>query len=147
MLSRGKGWEIARPLYLYRLHPNSLLHTQIQPSNQSYQVLAKYAPDQLYLYPEESMQRSKTGARYSQKLWLRIAEMELLTGDRKAVLQTTEFLEQGGVFEKKAKLIRWFTYLGRAGSFYYRWRKRSQYRYRPDWETLFTTLVGPLTLD
>jgi hypothetical protein len=81
-----------------------------------------------------------------QKFWLRIAEMELLTGDRRAVLEATDFLQQDGPFQKKAMQIKWFTYLGRAGSIYYRWRKRHGYRYRPDWDVLFTTLFGSLAL-
>jgi glycosyltransferase involved in cell wall biosynthesis len=146
MLSHGKGWEIARPLYLYRLLPGSILQTQIAPSGQAYRILAKYAPELLHLYPEEAEQGTKDASYLLQKFWLRIIEMELLTGDRKTILTATDFLEQDGPFGKKARLIRWFAYLGRLGSVFYRWRKRRGHRHRPDWEIIFKALAGSLAL-
>jgi glycosyltransferase involved in cell wall biosynthesis len=147
LLSRGKGWEIARPLYLYRLHPTSMLYTKTGPSDQSYRLLAKYAPEQLYLYPEESAQRQKTDIQYNQKFWLRILEMELLTGDRQAILGASKFLERRGNFKKEAALLKLFVALEPFSRIYYQWRKRRQYRHRPDWEALFSGMVGSLKLD
>ena len=148
MLSRGKGWEIAKPLYLYRLHPNSLTYSEIAASDQSYRFLVKYAPQLLHLYyPEDSAQHPKSDPWHIERYWLRIAAYEALTGDRRSVLQAVNFFRQDGPFKKEAKLISWFSSLGRLGSIYYKWHRRNKYRHRPDLEKFLTALVGELALE
>ena len=146
MLGRGRGWEISDPLYLYRWNPNSLLHTQTRPSDQGYRMLVNYTPELLPLHPETSP-RPKTGAYYQEKSWRWIAQLGLLAGDRQAVEQAVAVLKRYGPLTNETRLVRAFTYLGRAGHVFYKWRKRHQFRHRPDWEKLFTGLVGPLALD
>jgi hypothetical protein len=146
MLSYGKGWEIARPLYLYRLHPKSISLTQIKPSDHSYRLLVKYTPELLHQYPETSTWSKKPSTWYKQIQWRWIAQLELLAGDRRAVLQTSDLIERYGPLSTETRLIKLFSYLGRVGQIYYRWRKRHQYRHRPDWEKLFTDMVGTLAL-
>jgi len=147
MLSHGKGWEIAKPLYLYRLQPKSVSYSSTASSDELFRFLVKYTPQLLHLYyPEGSTQVSKSDPWPVQRFWFRIAAYEALTGDRGAVLKALEFFKDGP-FKKEARLIRWFTYLGQLGSFYYRWHRHRKYRHRPDLEKFFTTLVGPLALE
>jgi glycosyltransferase involved in cell wall biosynthesis len=147
MLSHGKGWEIAQPLYVYRLHPQGLSLTQIKPSDHSYRLLVKYAPELLHTHPGMSGWSKKSGTWYKQTQWRWIAQLELLAGDRTAVLQTARFLEQYGPLTTETNLVKLFAYLGRLGQIYYAWRKRHQYRHCPDWERLFTNMVGSLALE
>jgi glycosyltransferase involved in cell wall biosynthesis len=148
ILSRGKGWEIATPLYLYRLHPDSMMNSEVTPSDQSYRLLVKYTPELLPLYyPGLSTWMPKPATWSTTHYWMRIATYEALTGDRKALCRTADFLEEAGLFKKQARLIRWFSYLGRAGALGYRWFRRDKYRHRPDLEKFFTDLYGPLTLN
>src|SRR5262249_14696189 len=51
MLKRGRGWEIAEPLHLYRLRPKSLSQ-DINFYREQRRVRAKYAPESLNHYPE-----------------------------------------------------------------------------------------------
>ena len=148
MLSYGKGWEIAKPLYLYRLHPSSLSYAEFAASDQSYRFLVKYAPQLLPLYySEDSAQHPKSDPLHIERYWLRIAAYEALTGDREIVLEAVDFFKRDGAFKKEARLITWFSYLGRLGSIFYGWHRRNKYRHRPDLEKFFTALVGPLALD
>jgi glycosyltransferase involved in cell wall biosynthesis len=145
MMRYGKGWEIANPLYLYRLHVDSLAYGKIAPSDELYRILVKYTPELLHLYyPNSSTWLPKPDAWHAQNYWLRIAAYETLTGDHRAIHRAVDFLERGQSFKKEAKLIRLFTYLGRMGTIYYRWHRRHKYRHRPDLEKIFTALVGPL---
>jgi glycosyltransferase involved in cell wall biosynthesis len=147
MLGQGKGWEIAKPLYLYRLHPGSLLQNEIQPTDHAYRVIAKYVPELLHLYFPTGTFQAKPISWHRQYYWLRVAMYEALTGDQQAILHAVNFLDKDGPFKDEAKLIRWFTYFGSFGTTCYRWYRRNKYRHRPDLEKLFTDLVGPLWLD
>lgn len=144
MLRCGRGWELAEPLYLYRLQPTSMAYAQIAPTDELYRLMVKYAPDLLHLhFPEETFQQ-KSVSWHQQYYWLRIAAYEALTGDRETLLQAANFLDRDGPLKKEARAIRWFTYLGPFGVAYYKWHRRNKYRHRPDWEKLFSDLVGPL---
>ncbi|MFZ5910084.1 MAG: glycosyltransferase family 2 protein [Chloroflexota bacterium] len=148
MLSYGKGWEIAKPLYLYRLHPKSISRSKIAPSDELYRFLVKYTPDLLHLhYPEDAIQNPKSESWHVQHYWLRIAAYEALTGDRKSILDAVNFLDRDGPLKKEAMLIRWFSYMGRWGSSYYGWYKRHKYRHRPDLEKYLTGLMGQLAIE
>ena len=146
MLHFGKGWELASPMYLARLRPISMSSTQTGPSDQSYRVVAKYIPELLHLYQEESAQQTTEVVSRDQQFWLKIARLELLTGDRRAVIQALDFLERDGIYEKQARKIRWLN-LGHISSIYLRWRKSHTHRHRPDWEKLLANFVGPLSLE
>jgi len=147
LLNHGKGWEIAKPLYLYRLHPQGLSLTQIKPSDHSYRLLAKYTPELLPAHSGVSGWSKQPATWYKQIQWRWIAQLELLAGDRRAVYQTAGILKRYGPLSTETKLIRLFSYLGRAGRIFYGWRKRDYYRHRPDWERVFTGMVGPLALE
>jgi glycosyltransferase involved in cell wall biosynthesis len=129
MLKRGKGWEIAEPLHVYRLSPNSLSQTHYQRHRR---VREKYAPESLIHFPEIEKRTSK---------WYFIGSLELITGDQTAVRRAAEHLGNDG-FLRAAKLMRWRSYLGTIGSLYYKWRNRNHYRRRPDWERLFAPLLS-----
>ncbi len=146
MLSRGKGWEIARPLYLRRLDPSSMGPSQTSVSDQPYRLLVKYVPELLHLYPEEASQEIIDETIFQKKLWKRIADLELMAGDRHAVLQALNYLDQDERFAKKARRIKSDVSLGWMGNFYHNWRNRHNYQHRPDWEKMFTAMVGSLTL-
>lgn len=148
MLSYGKGWEMAEPLYLYRLHPKSITRSKIAPSDELYRFLVKYAPQLLHLhFPETTSQASAPDAWHVQHYWLRIAAYEVLTGDRQAILEAVSFFDRVGPLQKDAKLIKWFTYLGRIGQVAYRRYRWNKYRHRPDLEKLLNNQFGPLTLE
>lgn len=148
MLSYGKGWEIANPLYLYRLHPNSISRSKIAPTDELYRFLVKYTPDLLHLhYPNGSGQQTKSDPWHAQRYWLRIAAYEALTGDRKTVLQAVDFIGRDGPFKREAMWIRWFTYLGFLGTTFYKWYRRNKYRHRPDLEKYLTGLLGGFALE
>jgi glycosyltransferase involved in cell wall biosynthesis len=148
MLRYGKGWEIASPLYVYRLQADSLAYRKIAPSDEAHRILVKYTPELLHLYyPKASTWIPKPDGWHVENYWLRIAAYEALTGDRRAVNTAVDFLERGASFKKEARLIRGFTYLGRLGTICYQWYRRHKYRHRPDLEKFFTALVGPLALN
>jgi glycosyltransferase involved in cell wall biosynthesis len=132
LLTKGKGWEIADHLYLYRLQPSSLSREK-DHVEQCYRVRAKYAPHSLAHIPKPPKEPSN--------VWHSIAGFELLAGDRRAVRQAAEFLE--GEYATSARRMRWLSYLGRMGYTCFRWRNRSQFRYRrrTDWEELFAPFL------
>ena len=86
MLEQNKGWEIAAPLYLYRLLPASFSTTHSEASA----VRAKYAKAQLASYatifsqplsPSQSAARGKDYIGY----WRNLAFLELIAGDNRVV--------------------------------------------------------------
>jgi glycosyltransferase involved in cell wall biosynthesis len=131
MLKRGRGWEIAEPLHLYRLCPNSLSQ-DIDFYREQRRVRAKYAPQSL----EHSPEREKLSSR-----WVDIASLELMSGNQIAVRRAAEYLERDG-YANAARRMRWRSYLGTLGYLYYKWRNRNYYRHRPDWEQLFAPLLS-----
>lgn len=133
LLTKGKAWEIAEHLHLYRLQPGSLSR-QKDHNEQGYRVRAKYAPHTLAHIPKPSNEPSS--------VWSSIAGFELLAGDGRAVRQAAAYLESE--FAGTGRRLRWLSYLGRLGYRFYRWRNPSGYRYqrRQDWEQLFAPLLG-----
>jgi glycosyltransferase involved in cell wall biosynthesis len=133
LLTKGKGWEIAEPLYLYRLQPGSLSRRK-DHIEQGYRARAKYAPHTLAHIPKPSHEPSS--------VWHSIAGFELLARDGRAVCQAADFLESE--FARTARRMRWLNYLGRLGYLCFRWRNPSKYRYRRrlDWEQTFAPLLG-----
>jgi glycosyltransferase involved in cell wall biosynthesis len=130
MLAEGKGWEIAEPLHLYRIQPNSMSHS-LEFYQEAVRARVKYASQTVDHWPEPPG-----------SCWNSIASLEILAGDGGAVRRASDFLDQEA--PTTARRLRWLSYLGRAGYLYYRWRSRSscRYRHRPDWETLFAPLLG-----
>jgi glycosyltransferase involved in cell wall biosynthesis len=131
MLKRGRGWEIAEPLHVYRLRPNSLSQDMNFYLEQR-RVREKYAPESL----KHSPKREKLMSR-----WIDIASLELITGDRIAVRRAADYLEKDG-YNSAARGMRWRSYLGAVGWLYYQWRNRHYYRHRPDWEQLFAPFLS-----
>jgi hypothetical protein len=131
MLARGKGWEIAEPLHLYRIQPNSMSRS-IEFYRQGLRVYAKYVSQTFDHSPKPPDGDSNT--------WYSIAGLELLAGDGATVRRAAELLKPEA--PTTARRLRWLSYLGRAGYLCYRWRNPSRYRYRrrPDWEELFAKL-------
>ncbi len=133
MLSRGRGWEIAEPLHLYRLQPNSL-SSSAEFNRQIRRVRQKYAP--------QALNRGAPGPPRPSSVWLDVARFELIAGCAKLVRQAADALEQDG-FPSNARRLRWRSYLGRPVSRYYRWRNRNTVQRRPDWEELFAPFLDP----
>jgi glycosyltransferase involved in cell wall biosynthesis len=131
MLKRGRAWEIAEPLQLYRVRPNSWSQ-EMAYYRECRRVRQKYAPESLNRFPE----REKLISR-----WFQIASLELIAGDQIAIRQAAEYLEKDG-YVSAARLMRWRTYLGPVSRMYYRWRNRDHYRHRPDWEQLFSPFLS-----
>jgi glycosyltransferase involved in cell wall biosynthesis len=131
MLKRGRGWEIAEPLHLYRLRPNSLSQ-DMNFYREQRRVREKYAPESLNHYPKIEKRISR---------WVDIASLELMTGDQIAVRRAAEYLEKDG-YASAARRMRWRSYLGALGYLYYKWRNRNDYRHRPDWEQLFAPFLS-----
>jgi len=130
MLKRGRGWEIAEPLHLYRLRPTSW-GQDIKFYREQVRAREKYAPESLSRFPEIEKRISR---------WFEVASLELITGDKTAIRCAAEGLERDG-FERAARRMRWRTYLGPVSRVYYRWRNHNYYRHRPDWEQLFAPLL------
>src|SRR5215510_1816606 len=130
MLTRGRGWEIAQPLQLYRLRPNSW-GQDMNFYREQRRAREKYAPESLSRFPEIEKRISR---------WFEIGRLELMTGDKVAVRRSAEYLEQDGLVGS-ARRMRWRSYLGPVSREYYRWRNRNYYRQRPDWEQLFAPLL------
>lgn len=136
MLARGKGWEVAEPLHLFRIQPNSMSRS-IEFYRQALRARVKYASQAVDRWPNPP-----------ESCWSSIARLELLAGDGLAVRRATGFLDHDA--PKTARRLRWLSHLGRVGYLCYRWRNRSshRYRHRPDWERLFAPFLGasdPLT--
>jgi glycosyltransferase involved in cell wall biosynthesis len=130
LLTYGKGCEIAEPLYLYRIQPNSMSRS-IEAQRQSIRARSKYAPQTV----DPSAQ-----ARDEVSAWGFIAGLELLAGNGPAVRRAADYHEETGT---KANWARWLSYFGRLGYQYYRLWDCSgfRYRHRPDWESLFKPLL------
>jgi glycosyltransferase involved in cell wall biosynthesis len=133
MLTRGKGWEIAEPLHLWRIQPHSMSKSSDFPY-QALRARAKYAPQTVDRWPKPP-EKGDSG-------WYLIASLELLGGDGNAVRQAAHLLEPEA--PRAARRLRWLSYWRRVGYICYRWRHRSRdrYRRRPDWEQLFAPLLG-----
>ena len=131
MLKRGRGWEIAEPLQLYRLRPNSW-GQDMNFYREQRRAREKYAPESLNRFPEREKRISR---------WFDIASLELITGDQIAVRSAAEYLEKDG-YVSEARLLRWRSYLGTVSYMYYKWRNRNDYRHRPDWEQLFSPFLS-----
>jgi glycosyltransferase involved in cell wall biosynthesis len=132
MLTKGKCWELADPLHLYRLRPHSLSKGR-EHAEQARRVRIKYAPE--YASHYEEPQGQVAGG------WYQIAVLELLVGDGKAARQATNFLR--AEVPGTAARIRALSYLGEPGRILYKWRnpQKRPYRRRRDWEQLFEPLL------
>lgn len=133
MLHRGKGWEIAEPLYLYRIQPGSMSKGK-DAYLQSLRARAKYQPDALTHYAKLPPEPST--------FWYGVAVIEFSAGNIMAARRAISFFErQTGSL---ARRMRWLSRLGRLGYALYRWRNPSRfsYRRRPDWEEVFAPLLG-----
>jgi glycosyltransferase involved in cell wall biosynthesis len=133
MLRRGNGWEIAEPLYLYRIMPSSMSKTR-DAQRQGLQVRIKYAPETAHYYRDR--EETKCNG------WYSIAVLELLAGEGNAVRQAADFLRPEA--PKTAHRLQWLSYLGKFGRLLYQRRHptaRTLVR-RSDWEQLFEPLLA-----
>jgi glycosyltransferase involved in cell wall biosynthesis len=134
LLTRGKGWEIAEPLHLYRIQPESMSRS-VDFHLQGIRTRTKYAPETLVDWPAPPKEAPSA--------WGFIAGLELMAGDGGAVRRATDrFAGEGGP-ARTARRLRWLSYLGRLGGACYAWRNRhdARYRHRRDWERLFRSLL------
>jgi glycosyltransferase involved in cell wall biosynthesis len=131
LLTRGKAWELAEPLHLYRLQANSLSKGK-EHGEQSRQIRAKYAPELSSAWRRELPQGS---------FWQHIARLALISGDMRAVRRAAVNMKEEGPFESEANRMVLRTFFGKSGSLYYRWRNRDGYRRRSDLETQFSRLL------
>jgi glycosyltransferase involved in cell wall biosynthesis len=129
LLTKGKGWELAKQLHLYRVQPNSRSRRK-DHWHQARGIRLKYAPEYAVHY------RSRQNAIIAGG-WYTVAVMELLAGEGEAVRQTTKFLR--AEFPGVAARLRLLSYLGSLGRFLYKRRnpQKRAFRRRRDWERLF----------
>ena len=90
MLKRGRAWEIAEPLHLYRVRPNSW-GQDMNFYREQRRAREKYAPESLNRFPEREKRISR---------WFDIASLELITGDQNAVRRAAEHLEKDGYVQR-----------------------------------------------
>ena len=141
MLEGRIGWEIAEPLYLYRVLPASFSKTHTE----GFEVRAKYSPellDDLLAFchvgtPEEACQ---SNGELEAGFWWHIGFLEALTKDHGTVLRVANKLEELGR-DRSARRFRLRAYSGMLGQLYHSWKWRSHYRHRPDLEQLLAPLV------
>jgi glycosyltransferase involved in cell wall biosynthesis len=131
LLTQGKGWEIAKHLHLYRVRPASLSRSN-EHLEQAYRVRLKYAPEFI---------KAATKPPQQQSVWRSIAGLELLSGDMRSMRCAIKRMRQDGASGSEANALLLRSFLGGAGSAYYRWRNRLRYRHRRDWEQLFLALI------
>jgi glycosyltransferase involved in cell wall biosynthesis len=134
ILQRGKGWDMAKPLLLYRLRPQSMSRNG-EFRRQGIQARLKYAPQTLRHVSEPQDAASS--------IWGWIGSLELLAGNRVAARYAAARLECEG--SPMAKRLRWLSYFGRVGYGLYNWRYNGtgyQYKHRPDWEKAFAPLLA-----
>jgi glycosyltransferase involved in cell wall biosynthesis len=131
MLARGRAWEIAEVLQLYRVRPNSWSQ-DMNFYRVQHRAREKYAPQFRNRFPKIEKRVSR---------WFEIADLELMSGDNMAVRCAADHLEKDG-FASAAKLLRWRTYVGPLSQTYHRWRNRNYYRQRLDWEQLFAPILS-----
>jgi glycosyltransferase involved in cell wall biosynthesis len=134
LLTRGKGWEVAEPLHLYRIQPESMSRS-VDFHLQGIRTRAKYAPETLADWPEPPKEATSA--------WGFIAGLELMAGDGGAVRRAADRFEGEGGPSRTVKRLRWLSYLGRLGGACYAWRNGHDFRYRHrrDWERLFGSLL------
>jgi glycosyltransferase involved in cell wall biosynthesis len=144
MLTSAPGWEIAEPLYAYRVSPTSFSRTH----REGIAVRQKYTPDLLQMYLDmfelkrEALPASRctsAGANY----WRHMTVLELISGDIAASQQTlNEFcrLGGGGLMAMKLRLA---CSLNRHGIALLRRRYAARYRARSDLEATIRHLVSP----
>jgi len=131
LLTKGKGWEIAEHLHLYRLRSNSLSRG-MEHAQESRRVRAKYAPELLDALSKNLPPKS---------FWQHIARLELISGDPKSVLQAARFMRKEGPFESEASRMIARSLISRFNPTYYTRRNFDKYRHRRDWEELFWPLL------
>lgn len=132
MLNGRKGWETAEPLYLYRLLPKSFSGTHTE----GICARVKYAPetldDFLTFYPQ-LRDNEAPKAPPNSNFWRHIGFMELLAGDKGAILTSADNLELAGN-RRSAMLLRMRALTGKIGQTYYSRKWKHKYRHRPDLE-------------
>ena len=135
LLTRGKGWEIAKALHLYRIQPGSMSRN-LDFYRQNLRVREKYAPETAgYEYYRRQVPPVNNSP------WSFIAGLELLARDAHAVRQVANFIEPDNI--KTAQWLRKISSWGPIGYAWYRLYDRSEhhYRRRRDWERLFSPLL------
>lgn len=133
MLSCGKGWEIAEPLYLYRIMPASMSKS-LEFHRQGIRARVKYAPESARLYRQPQDDDLRTG-------WYNIAALEFSAGENEALRKAVEFLKPE--VPRTAQRMRWLSYLGAFARLLYRWRNPwvRSFERRLDWEQLFRPVL------
>jgi hypothetical protein len=131
LLTKGKGWEIAENLHVYRLHASSVTREK-DAGEQPHRVRLKYVPDLVATHK----------ARQSYSFWQYVAQLELISGEAKFVRSAAKHMKQEGPFNAEANRMILRSFLGKPGCIYYRWRNRHTYRRRVDWEQLFKPLLS-----
>lgn len=133
LLTRGKGWRIGTPLYLYRLRPDSM-SKQTTKHDQVLRAREKYAPETLKEWPNSPARQS---------FWEQIGMLEVVAGDTPAARCAANRMSEEPGFEQEQKSMNSRASAGKLASVYYRYRNRNSYRHRRDWEKLFGDLIAP----
>ncbi len=133
LLTRGPGWQLSQPLYIYRVSPRSMSkHRSFL--EECFRARRKYAPEALTTFPAEIRAAS---------FWDKIALLELIAGDGKAVQAAIAEIERETNFQREALHMKRIACGGRLASAVYAWRYRHQFRRRADWERDLAGLESP----
>lgn len=130
LLADAKGCQINKPLYLYRLMPESHSRNRHKTEAVTRTHLA-FAPEMV----SEQILEARSGMN-SKPLWGEIGYLELHAGDKTAVMSAADALARSG-FSGEAKYLRKFLHpLFPIVSAFLRFKNRYR-RHRPDWEKMF----------
>jgi glycosyltransferase involved in cell wall biosynthesis len=125
LLKRGKGWQIGRPLYVYRMHRRSM-SKDMYFTGECRRAREKYAPEIVSSAFRDPLRPGN--------FWGLIILLELLAGDMKSMRQAIAAMEQEGNFKQEVEYMRRRSYAGKLATIAYRFRYRNRYRQRIDWE-------------
>ena len=137
MLDGHKGWEIAEPLYMYRMRSDSLKSKHLE----GVEVRKKYAPELLDGYMQVNYEGAATATqRTLTGYWRRVGYLELLAGDRRAALQASKALEQAGN-RRSAYVMRLRAHASRFGGYFNDPGTQARFRHRPDLEQQLASFI------
>lgn len=125
LLTQGKGWQIGRPLYVYRMSPRSM-SKNLCFIKECMRARRKYAA--------EIMSSAFPGEARPGNFWGLIVLLELLAGDTHSLRSAIAELEREGGFGLEAQRMRRLSYGGKLATAVYRFRYRNRYRHKTDWE-------------
>lgn len=135
ILKQARGWQLEKPLYVYRIRPSSMSKKK-GFHDESYRARLKYSPTSSGVWNSSSSTIS---------FWEQIARYALIAGDLAAARAATQKLKaEGPEFQMSARKMRLRCLIAKLAIRYYAYQNRERYVRRIDWETLLENLGGRL---